>query len=408
MKKNLMIFAASTMLLFAACNKEDNNVYTINGDKITFGIGMDEPQSADKQTFVGMTNRIWFDAGDQIFVNNERCLVNPEADPRYSASSSSSSAQGRVTASISSTGSYDFIYPAGPIQFEGGQYKATFPSQVQAVNIVQNNHLDGNFPTWPDYISTPIWPMYYGIPDISNQNSQIKLLNACSFLAPAFIYGTDFANAVFGPFVSGTEYGVNAVPPALNITEVKIKSNIPLYGPAHLDYTDRSNPQMVMDATMPNCGYQILHVQMGGELGTPINYSNNMANWATPGVATVAPREASDITLRMLSSFWVNLGTDAAPDYYYLCYVSDSKTVRASLERNIVNLLRVNFNTIGDQNDPAGWNFVTPYTDYVAHHEGIIRIANGYLFVTGDDDNFRARIAAFLNDPQYNFEMLEH
>jgi len=406
MKKNLMIFAASTMLLFAACNKEDNNVYTINGDQITFGISMDEPQSADKQTYVGTNNRIWFNAGDQIYVNQVACLVNPQAVEGSSATSSSLSSQAKVTATISSTGSYDFVYPAGPIQFDGTNYTGTFPDAVQAINGAVNNQLDANFPSYPEH-STPLWPMYYGISDISTQTNRIKLLNACSFLAPAYIYGAEFANAVVGPFVApGTEFGVNADVPTLNLKEVKVRTNIPLYGPAHLDYSTMSDPKMVMDATMPTCGYQVLHMQMGSLVGTPIQYNPNMQRFDIPGMVPIAPRDNASMTLRMSSSFWVSLGPDADgnPQYLWLCHVTNPKSIeRATLARNKVNLLKVNFNTIGDQDENDGWSYVTPRADIIANGEGVIRIAGGLLFVS----RTRAHVETWLRDPANNFQMYE-
>ena len=53
MKKSLMVLAASAVILFAACNKEENNGYTINGDQITFGVGSGIPQDEGKQSFSG-------------------------------------------------------------------------------------------------------------------------------------------------------------------------------------------------------------------------------------------------------------------------------------------------------------------------------------------------------------------
>jgi hypothetical protein len=380
MKKNLMIFAASTMLLFAACNKEDNDVYTINGDKITFGISMDEPQSADKQTYVGTTNRIWFDAGDQIYVNHEVCAVNPQSVAGSSATSSSLSYVGKVTATVSGTGRYDFVYPAASLQYDGTNYTGTFPAAVQAINSAVDNHLDASFPRFSN-CQTPLWPMYYGISDISTQTNTIKLKNACSFIAPSFQYGAAFANAVFAPLVAqGTEYGVNAVPPSLNYMEGKIKSTIPLHGPAHLDYTDLQNPVMVMDATMPTAGFQILHIQ--GPRNAQVVYNPNRQDWNIAGVVPVAPVTNVDMTIRMASSFWVNLGTDNDPLYYYMVYVTDEKTLEgASLLRNTIHELKVNFNTIGDQNDE--WYTVTDNTTFDTPRT-VYRIAGGWLFLTQD------------------------
>lgn len=384
-----MIFAASTMLLFAACNKEENNGYTINGDKITFGLSMDDPQDQGKQAFYGRYKIVYFTEGDQIYVNNTPCNVMPQADPDWTGTTNAFSPYARVTADVSATGRYDFIYPAAVLQYDGTNYGATFPSMIQALSGYNNNMLDETLIRL-EGDELPIWPMYYGIDDLNNVSGQIVLKNACAFLSPNFTYGPNWANKVFKP-ITGVQYGEDIACPDMNIYDGRIKSNIKLYGDAVLDYTNMNNPLMVVTDNMPAGGYQVLRfTSPQGSTITESVSNNEILNVA--GLIPIAPFEDSTTTksFQMAFSFYLtldvlNADSTVTPTMYYLCFISDTNTTIRPIYRNHRYWMEINFQTLG--------NTTVTYEDglenYTTNKGGLIHFGNGDLYVTSNLQNFR-------------------
>lgn len=346
MKKYTMIFAASAMLLFAACNKTEDKGYTINGDKITFGIGMDQIRNNDKQNFNGEYKRIYFTSDDQAQINGDVSDVNPRGG--------SPSVEASVTATVNPNGTYHLFYPLGAydaITENAGAYTATatFPSEVILLNGAENNH----FSNWA--AMKPVWPMYEFI-DVNDESTYDHLmLNAVSFLAPNVIYGPAWANVVFGP-ITGIENYNNNTCPMMNVTDVVINSNnLNLTGSATLNYSNPRRPIMVMTGDADNGGTITCHAQSltnPGERG----YAEVVASASTTGSANqevlnvigivpIAPvNNVDDKDLQVTVYFNVTLGSTT----YYYKFVSDRKTTDVAFQRNLRNFLQINFQTIGD------------------------------------------------------------
>lgn len=397
MKKSLMIFAASTMLLFAACNKEESNGYTINGDKITFGLNMDDTQSSDKQTFAGNYKQIWFNSNDQIYVNQVAYNVVPQVSEDYFESTTSVSPLAKVTASISADGRYDFVYPANAIQFDGTNYTATFPAQVQALNGATFNTFDNNLIRLVGD-ELPIWPMYYGITDIANQHNRIVLKNACAFLSPVFIYGPNWANKVFAP-LTGVSYGANSPCPNFYLHEGRIMSNIKLHGAAHLDYSNMNQPIMVVDDAMPTSGRQVVLFTAPANQTIREN-QNNTEVQNIAGIIPIAPAQNFDTkNFRMAFSFWTNLeipasdGVAAHTETIVMCFVTNASETTNPIMRNNRYAMEVNFQTLGENFGGYEGGLDT----YVQNRGGIIHFGNGDLWVGSTVEGARAFLATYAD-----------
>lgn len=401
MKKSLMIFAASSMLLFAACNKEENNGYTINGDQITFGVGMDSDQTDGKQSFNGEYKKIYFTTGDQMLINGNLATVNPVANNRYPGSSAAFSPLARVTTGVSANGSYDFMYPATDFTIdENGVYNAYFPQRVQALsgNAANNDFslIDANL--------KPLWPMYAGIEDINSFNSrQVLMRNACSWLSPSFIYGPAWANFVFGPLTgltygSNDENGTRISCPTMTVINGLIISNHKVWGSAHLDYSDRIAPKMVMDDVFNG------EVEMFDTINfaSPANAlvvegynsqtSNEMMNVA--GIIPVAPMQYGAKKFGVVSCFVVTLPIDVDGEVVdtpvYVAFASNVKAVDTEIERNKRYMLETNFQTVdGDESEATYMNGTAErYAAAVLDGEGAeIQLTNGVLYLSTSADN---------------------
>jgi hypothetical protein len=379
MKKSLMVLAASAAILFAACNKEENNGYTINGDQITFGVGSGIPQDEGKQSFSGAFKRIYFTTGDQMYVNGAVTDVRPQQASNATGSTANFSPFAKVTVTASSTGSYDFVYPFNTMTPGDNGYTATFPSGVQALNGNALNN-DFNAPTnYPLYFVQPIWPMYAHLASINDFTGQVQMLNTTTFISPSFIYGPDWANEVFSELTNVT-YGEGTPCPVLNIADGRIRSNFRLNGPAHLDVTVPTWPVMVMDA--PDASYQanpyeIYFAAHEGAVVTDgtetVGESQNIA-----GIIPIAPIEnRSEKKFRM----FLGLNTTINGTTYYLLFRTKTATRTATLERNIRYFLSVNMQTIGTALGDVAVKAPNYASDVVTNYS-YIDFPNGRLFVT--------------------------
>jgi len=350
MKKNLMIFAASTMLLFAACNKEEvsGNGYTINGNKITFGMGMQS--SDDKQGFHGSQKKVFFSSTDQIYVNGLQYDVDPVADPDVPGTNDNYSSQARVTCDLATDGRYEFMYPYHTLQHSGSNYTATFPANVQALDGNINNMMDASIIAQGRSESVPIIPMYFVIPNINQFNGNVVLKNTVAFLAPNILYGDLWANKVFKPLTDITYDAQQQIArPIIHLLDGRIKANFRLTGAATL-VADADDPIMVYDNPLGSDEWDVVRFRFpnGAQLDA------GQENYKLAGMIPIAPvinpengpaperkmRIAFTMTVQLPSATSTNLET------YYMCYMSEVSTLRDGTEllRNTRNDLRVNFN----------------------------------------------------------------
>jgi len=394
MKKSLMVLAASTMLLFAACNKEDNNGYTINGDKITFGMSMDNAQDQGKQALHGDYKMIYFTTGDQIFVNHTPYAVFPQADPEDESTNNNYSYSAHVTANISDNGRYDFMYPYGVLQYDGTDYTATFPNNVQALNGATSNMFDNSIIVDPDYSVLPIWPMYFGIEDIEHFSGRVILKNTCAFISPTFTYGAAWANKVFKP-ITGVTYGPNASSPVMNIYDARMKSNIPLYGAAKLNYSNPQNPVMQITSAMPASGYQVLAFTAPANARI-IEGNGEQEQVNVAGIVPIAPANNENAkSFEFSFTFTADLPVATADGgtttrTFYMFFRTIPMTTTAPIVRNNRYWMEVNFQTYP-------YSTVT-YTDgleaYTTNKGGEIQFPNGTLYISSDMNAVNTYIAA--------------
>jgi hypothetical protein len=379
MKKSLMVLAASAVILFAACNKEENNGYTINGDQITFGVGSGIPQDEGKQSFSGRFKRVYFTTGDQMYVNGVAYPVRPQQSANATGSTGNFSPFAKVTVTASSTGSYDFVYPVNTMNPGTNGYTATYPAGVQALNGNALNN-DLNAPTRSArYFAQPIWPMYANLASIDDFNGQIMMLNTCSFISPEVVYGPGWANEVFSE-LTGETYGDGTPCPVLNFNDGRIRSNIQLNGPAHLDVSDPTWPVMVMDA--PDASYEAnpYEIYFAAHEGAVVT-DGTEAVGETQNIAGIIP--IAPIENRSAKQFrmFLGLNTTINGTTYYLLFRSNTATRTGSMERNLRYFLSVNMQTIGSTASAQAIKAPNYASDVVTNYS-YIDFPNGRLFVT--------------------------
>jgi hypothetical protein len=378
MKKYSMIFAACAMLMFAACNKDEEKGYTINDNgTVTFGVGLDNPQTSDKQAFNGPEMRSFFTTGDEAIVNT----VTYTLYPRQSAtagSTSSFSDFASITVAEAADGVYEFFYPASTYTVDGDNYTATFPAEVTLMSELYR--CDFQSDEWVG--EHPIWPMYTKVPDINTFEGGLILKNAVSFLCPEINYGPGWANIVW----PDGAYDYNNLP-ALHVTDFVVNSSVPLNGPAHLDYSDYEYPVMVMDAPyVANANKLVLHSQVAN--GTLVSGSTGtgdemQATNGKIGMVPIAPIEvARNRNWQMNVYFWVTRdvvipATDTDPETTttetkYYKFVSRQVTGdRHQMLRGERNFLKCNFrNWTGDNTNRPQWN----------ETENSLTLPNGVLY----------------------------
>ncbi len=374
-------------MLLAACNKEESgNGYTIQGDKITFGVGMDNIQGEGKHCFNGAYNGIWFEIGDYMLINNEYCAVSPIASSSYPGSSFSLSPLVSVTADISASGAYDFVYPAVFTRDANGQYKASFPSSAFFPLFDGLTYADNN-------TSYYLWPMYAGITDLATFHGRVQLRNACAFLSPRFSYGPDWANVVFAP-LTGVTYGTSNTCPSMTPIASVFISNHKLWGSAHLDYTNPNHPVMVMDSTvapgMRDTLFAATYHDYGYTITENIASPNGNANGTTniTHIAPIAPIENGDTkTFKVATVTYAYL--ENTRETIYLVFVSNESSTTSQIKRNYQYMLDINFATATD----GTFTYLPNETSHTAEayaaavrgsNGATIQFSNGTLFVTND------------------------
>ncbi len=393
MKKTFILLAASAMLL-AACNKEEStseNGYSIQGDKITFGVGMDNIQGEGKHYFDAAYNGIWFENEDSMLVNGTACAIRPIASTGYPSSSDTCSPIASVTAGLSASGAYDFVYPANRFSIgNNGQYETTFPTNIADD---YNGYVDeGSY--------KPLWPMYAGIADLATFHGTLRMRNACAFLLPHFNYDSEWANVVLSPYTglryttldpewanahlsqyTGVQYSSC---PNITCRGIRIFSNQKLRGPAHLDCSNPNYPIMVMDETIADDEREF--IECGCNSDQPLSISCNTANGngATNigGIFPIAPRENNDA-----KTFRVKTFISTSEPRLYMVFSSNESATTSQIKRNNQYLLDVNFATATNYTYMPSGNTHTAEAYATTIRNGgtaEIQFANGTLYVSTD------------------------
>lgn len=374
MKKCLMVLAASTLILFAACKKEENKGYTVNGDQITFGVGMDSRTDDDKQSFNGEYKRIYFTTGDQMFVNNAQYSVIPMEAPNYPGSTNAFSPVGRVTVDVNPSGSYNFIYPAAIFTENSGVYTATFPAEV---NLLNGNAANNEFSLIPEALR-PIWPMAFGIEDIATFYGDVILKNAVAFLSPNFIYGPAWCNVAFSRF-TGVTYGtvgeVTTPCPVLTVKDVVIRSSRKLTGEATLNMDSPEFPKMVMNGTLSGNARDVVVCHSPENTIITENNGTNQELLNIAGILPVAPMPEAEVAKFFQMNIYLECDLDvvdaATPTHFYLKFVTNEARTLDPVLRSKRYMLNVNFQTVGE-----GLN-----GQYTINDDGSITFPNGKLYM---------------------------
>lgn len=214
MKKITFLAAAVAMLAFASCNK--------NEDQVALKFGAETYTSGEKQAYE--SNAVYFTAGDQVYINNELCTVNPIGNGR----------KGTIWCAFSESG-YKANY--GDVRYENGQWKTTFKSNVTLIPMNGNTVISS--------IHQP-WPMSG---KVATASETLVFKHNVALISPSIKYGMPFAESMFGadmPFAESTWDGQTL--PTLTVTKVELISNtIKLTGDAHLININSSAPSMQMD-----------------------------------------------------------------------------------------------------------------------------------------------------------------
>ncbi len=345
-----MVLAASTLILFAACKKEENKGYTVNGDKITFGVGMDSRTDDGKQSFNGEYKRIYFTSGDQMFVNNAQYSVIPMASPEnFPGSTNEFSPAGRVTVDVNPSGSYNFIYPAAIFNENAGVYTATFPAEV---NLLNGNAVNNEFSLIPEDLR-PIWPMALGIEDIATFYGDVILKNAVAFLSPNFIYGPAWCNVAFSRF-TGVTYGtvgdVTTPCPVLTVKDVVIRSSRKLTGEATLNMDSPEFPKMVMNGTLSGNARDVVVCHSPENTIITENNGTNQELLNIAGILPVAPmpEETKFFQMNIYLECDLDVVDAMTPTRFYLKFVTnEARTLDPDL-RSKRYKLNDNYQTIGE------------------------------------------------------------
>lgn len=389
-----MVLAASALVLFAACKKEEvNKGYTINGDQITFGVGLAAPQDNEKQSYNGQEFRIYFTTNDSMIINGNHCVVIPEVLPQeistLPGTTTAFSPYARVTTTLSA-GAYDFYYPAKIFSTnEAGQYTATFPNDVRCLNMdLENNHFDSIIPTqdeqghWIMSSGRPVWPMYYHINNLATDGN-VVLKNTTAFLTPRIEYGPEFANKVFGPIYNAVYTVENC--PAITIWDGYVRTDSKITGPAHLDVTNPSNPTMVMDGQLNQGEYDVLHFDLEDNVGI-VNPSQNQSMRMLGMFPIPASSELAERAWQMAVTITANVGGE----WYYMIFrtiIGHQESIMLRNWRYNLNLNLQSLNRFAFQ-DNDGHTYVNYDTDYltkIANNQlAHIQFKNGDLYITKD------------------------
>lgn len=234
MKKIALFFGAFAMLAFASCNKEEGMVnLTLEGEQYA---------SNEKQSY--QSDQVYFNSGDQIFVNGELTDLTPIDGGR----------KAKITAAYSSTG-YDMVYGHGvSYDEETNTYSAIFDHIASATPINGRTLLtDAHRPM-------VMYTFNHDVDDNADEyagHNHFMLKHACSFIAPQIRYGRWWADFMWNNTGDAVDpwpaYSSEDALPSMRLVAFEVLSNgqnlnrrIPLSGVATLETSDYDRPVMEM------------------------------------------------------------------------------------------------------------------------------------------------------------------
>ena len=357
MKKYLVMLAASSLLVFAGCQKESaQKPYTIEGNQVVFNIAGEAPSNDnDKQTING-GKFLLFNTGDQILINGVESTVSCY---RYNNSGSDAvSAYAKVSAATADD--YTFYYPA-QIFTEGdvaGQYVVNMPNHVSLVPNSSNYNFAG-------LTYAPAWPLYTQISaaemvaptgaTTTGDGTLFQLKNTYAVLVPAISYSFTWANQVLGG-----NWETDEECPQLHFTNVVIYADQKITGPATIDATRPTAPTLVMSTALAS-GFDKVVCDLDNEiaLSADANITRELGNVSVPPMPEGTTFKA-DIYFYVVNS-------DMSRTYYK--YQSRRAVSDYPTQRTKKDYMKFNFkDAVEDLNNPSATNPVfvtsqaTPFT----------------------------------------------
>ena len=280
MKKYLVMLAASSLLVFAGCQKESTQKpYTIEGNQVVFNIAGEAPSNDNEKQTINGGKFLLFNTGDQILINGVESTVSCY---RYNNSGSDAvSPYAKVVAAVADD--YTFYYPA-QIFTEGdvaGQYVVNMPNHV---SLVPNSSMY-NF---AGLAYAPAWPLYAHITaaemetptaaTTTGEGTLFQLKNTYAVLVPAIDYSFTWANQVFGG-----NWETDDDCPQLHVTNVVVYANKKITGPATINATDPTAPELQMSTALAS-GYDKIICDLDGELvlNADVNITRYLGNVSIP------------------------------------------------------------------------------------------------------------------------------
>jgi hypothetical protein len=261
MKKYTFFAAALATLVFVGCSKENNNtlVPDENG-MVTLTVSGEKSAATDndKQGFYGIGDHVFFQTGDQMYVNGglaDLFLRMDGPDSIYSGPTHSDAANIRVSAEYIGYPAVAFypsnLFTPGTAMTVGDPIN---PVSDWTVSMKQNMTMI-HTTTIPDYLvglgpetMFPNWTLS-GYVQTLGDTPRIQLKNNIALLTPNARYGARFVNTLNNAFQLGLPvYGANDALPQLKVTEIQIVSTTnKLYGNGHLVNVNTQEPYLVMD-----------------------------------------------------------------------------------------------------------------------------------------------------------------
>ena len=354
MKKYLVMLAASSLLVFAGCQKESaQKPYTIEGNQVVFNIAGEAPSNSnDKQTING-GQYLFFNTGDQILING---VASTASCYRYnSLGSDAVSPYAKVVAATADD--YTFYYPA-QLFTEGdvaGQYIVNMPNHV---SLVPNSSMY-NF---AGLAYAPAWPLYAYISaadmetpteaTTTGEGTLFQLKNTYAVLCPAIDYSFAWANQVFG-----ANWETDAECPQLHVTNIVIYANKQITGPATINATDPTAPVLEMSTELTS-GYDKVICDLDGEfvLNADVNITRYLGNVSIPPLPARTEFKAN--------IYFYVVNADNSRTYYK--YESKKVLPRDACERTYKDNMKFNWKNavlVNDPNNPITiTSQATPFT----------------------------------------------
>ena len=280
MKKYLVMLAASSLLVFAGCQKESaQKPYTIEGNQVVFNIAGEAPSNDNEKQTINGGKFLLFNTGDQILINGVESTVSCY---RYNNSGSDAvSAYAKVSAATADD--YTFYYPAqvftaGDV---AGEFIVNMPNHV---SLVPNSSMY-NF---AGLAYAPAWPLYAHITaaemetptaaTTTGEGTLFQLKNTYAVLVPAIDYSFTWANQVFGG-----NWETDDDCPQLHVTNVVVYANKKITGPATINATDPTAPELQMTTALAS-GYDKIICDLDGELvlNADVNITRYLGNVSIP------------------------------------------------------------------------------------------------------------------------------